>query len=512
MSNVTHPEGKLMKLMDKLSRAFLLVFVLATIHGCGGSSDSNVDPTTSKNTATQNISANLSSNLNNISTILDSAAFKTLSDSGVGSFGLSNVGGLNLGLKSVTSNRLFKKLQKLQKRDLPASLRKLTTLQATGNTTTDQFSSEVETFLDQLLANPSSSGNTVTYTPDVAAICGSETDPTSKADCENTLKHITIVQTVISDTEGTLTLKFDNYAPFVVGYAPTSIYFEINLAGLKGTIIALDQLSNPTNSTAANDFPATFEGAIRLTLAAPSDTQASITFGITQAINIAGTANGENFSTSLGVAPEVFKISADSQAGTGEIKVGLGSVDLSFPVTDDSTEGGGAGTTSPGVLHLGALTATLTLSNSGNSLVATDIGIGDTAANPDPLTWDIGGTRALTYDLYTYGFSVDGASQAVTYNTDYYEKMDVTNIYGAFSDTFSQATDPFSASNTGSITMNFPATTALTVQTNGSTKITAGGPISVMGTDYFTGSLTVNTNECFQSATTPFPIAVAICP
>jgi hypothetical protein len=503
-----------MKIMDKLSRAILLVFVLVTIQSCGGSSDdNNVDPTAAKSTATQNISGNLSSNLSNIDTLLNSSAFTTLSDSGLGNFGLSNVGGVNIPLKSVASNKLVRKLQKLQQRKLPTKMRKLTTLQTNGET--DQIASDVEQFLDQLLANPSTSGNTITYSPDVATICADEPDQQSQTDCENTLQHITIVQTVISDTEGTLALKYDDYAPFVIGYASTSVYFEINLGDLKDTVVALDELSNP-DSTAANDLPETFKGAIRLTLAAPSETEASITFGITQAIDIAGTANGDTFNTSLGVADEVFKISANAQDETGEIKLGLGTVDVSFPVTDQST--GGSGTDSQGVLHLGALQATYTVSDNGNTLVATEVGIGETMAGQDPMTIEIGGTRAWTYDLTTYGFTVDGTTQTVTYNTAYYEKTNVTNISGAFSDTFPQATDPFDASNTGSLTVDFPINTALMVQSDGSTKVTAGGPVEITGTDYFTNpidSLTVNMDECFNESTSfsaTFPVESVTCP
>jgi hypothetical protein len=351
---------------------------------------------------------------------------------------------------------------------------------------------------DALLRNPVRNGNTITYTPDAAAVCA-QVPLGTEQNCADILGHVTLLQTLTSDTTGTLQFRFDGVTAATLGYSPTETWFEVDLAGLKAALGIVLGILDPT---ATLDLPSTFQGAVRIMTSTPAPGTGTVTLAITREIRIAGPVDCGNMSVVLGATNKLLQMTVDEEAGTATFEANLAGVDVQIPFEDDAD---GCHTAT---LNLGGLTALLQINASSQNLVLTDVGIGGM-----PLVLDVDGDEALRVELDTFGMTVNGDTGAIRMDTGFHLLVNLSNVQ-AFFETIFGTTDPAE----GSVTANMPAGTRIELLENamGETlgTVTGGGPIDVTGTGEFSGDESIAMDECFIlfPELQLFPIESADCP
>jgi hypothetical protein len=363
----------------------------------------------------------------------------------------------------------------------------------------DELNQALQDLFDALLQNPVRNGNTITYTPDAAAVCALVQLGTEQA-CLDILSHLKLVQTLTSTTTGTLQFQFDGVTAATLGYSPAETWFEIDLAGFKSALILIMGILDPG---ATLDLPSTFEGAVRITTTTPAQGMGTVTLAITREIRIAGPVDCGDMSVVLGATSKLLQMVVDEQAGTATFELGLAGVDVEIPYEDDAEDCHSA------ALNLGGLTALLQISANSKSLVLSNVGIGGV-----PLVLEIDSQEALRVELDTFGMTLDGETGAIALDTDFDLSVTLKNVQ-AFFESFFDSTD---TSLEGSLTVSAPAGTEIQPGENtlGESvgEVTAGGPLSVTGTGELAGDVSVAQGECFLlfPDMSMFPIEKGDCP
>ena len=484
---------------------------LLLIGGCS-SSDSSDSPSQSdsekvaaaRNAALSSISSNLDTSLNSVNTVMnESTAMDVLVDTGAGtSVNATPLVGQNVTAKA---NTLVGALTTSMRNNISPM---------TSHTATDA----IEQQLADLMGEGTVNGNTIIYHPDLDKVCANENnDPEfNEQVCREFFGRISIVQTIISDTDGTLTFKFDNHAPFVIGYSSNSVYFEVVLAELKGAVTAVaDYLATQNVPVTLDATYTTFEGTIRLTITKLGEQAASVALSIPQALSISGTIDGHAESLSIAATDKVVEISADAVANEASLSFGLGAVSAMSAVEDINNPG----VLLPTSLNLSALEGVFTISspNGVDTLVASNVNLGNSG-----MTYSIDNVEAFNIDMDTLGFTVNGAEQTVTFDTNLNASFAIENVNLAFADLFAldatlEAADP---TLQGSLAVTAPNNTVMENLGAPPLDPTANeifqlnqGSFSASGTGLFEGNVTVNTGECFtEPETGMFPIEVTTCP
>lgn len=377
---------------------------------------------------------------------------------------------------------------------------------------------QLDAAFDAFLANPTRDGNTLTYRPDVNVACADEAiaelmaevgEAQSQAEvqelCQTLVPNITVVQTIDSETSGTLTYRYRETAPFVVGYGPDSAYFQVQLEETRETLVAMAQdVDQPLEE---GDLPSTFSGALRLTATETGTNAGSIRLSVPEAIAISGDTNAGEANFTLESTEQLFEVGADESAGTAYVEMDIGAMSATLPDQDANT----------GASHLwefasAALTGRIDIDNNQQKLTVTNLGFGD-----EPTTVRIDGQEALRLALENFGATADGNTGAVTLDTALNLTMSVANTFGLMKAFFPYAADPLDPSLTGDISMNAPAGTVLTVlnpdDASPVTKVSAGGPVEIQGTGEFDGSVSLPSDSCFvESSQSMVPIAPVQCP
>ncbi|MCG6969184.1 MAG: hypothetical protein LJE85_05370 [Gammaproteobacteria bacterium] len=499
----------------------VLFLTLFTLGGCGGS-DSSDDNTAdqqkiaaARTAAVTSISENLNTSLDSVDAVVsNSAATDVLVDTGTGvtvnanAFVDQNV--------SAQTQTIFNALAASTRKQVNNGISAMS-----SHTATDTLGVDVEQMLTDIMGAGSVNGDTITYSPNLNVICAiPDGDPNFNADaCREFYSHITVEQQIISDTDGTLTFKFDAHAPFVIGYASNSIYFEVVLAELNNAFAAAAILLVDLGSPALLDTPTSmydsFEGTIRLTITKLGEQAGSIGLSIPQAISISGTIDGNAQSLTIAATDNVIEVSADAVANTASIAFGLGAVTALSTVENINAPN----ELLPMSLNLSAFEGVFTFSsaNSVDTLVGSDISLG-----VSPLSYSIDNMEALNVSMDALSFTVNSADQTVVLDTGLDFSLSVANVNAAFADFFSADIDPTDQSLQASLAVTAPMATVFTnrglpandpLAVDEIFELTQGGPLDVTGVDYLQGSLSVSTGECFTGAGSgAFPIEAATCP
>jgi len=359
-------------------------------------------------------------------------------------------------------------------------------------------------------------GDVIVYRPNVEELCGEPM--TGSMDeynsCRDFLLHVSVEQRLISDTEGTLTFKFDTFGPFVVGYASNSVYFETVLADLRDALAAIDAflLTNEEMSAADKTDLHTFSGTLRLTMNRLDDQHGSIVVSIPQAIDISGTTNGQFDSFKVAATNKVFAMEANGLTNQASISFGLGAVALVTAIEDMDNPS----IMLPMLFDLAGLEGAFEfdITNDGDVIVASNVGLGGS-----PMTIDVNGTEALNVSMDTMGFTVNGDQHSVTLDSDMDIALSILNVNALFADLFdspAQQIDGYDTSLQGTLQLTAPASTVFLDHmglASGITEITQGGPFTAIGSGHFMGNVTVNQSQCFSEPMVgDFPVMVVDCP
>lgn len=376
---------------------------------------------------------------------------------------------------------------------------------------------QLDAAFDAFLSSPTRDGNTLTYRPDVDIACADETiaevmaevgNAQSQAEvqelCRTLLPNVTVVQTLDSETSGTLTYRYRETAPFLVGYSPNSAYFEVQLEETRAALVAMAQdVDQPLQE---GDLPSTFTGALRLTATETGTNAGSIRLSVPESIAITGATDLGEANFSLDATEKLIEIGGDDTAGTAYVEMDVGAISATLP--DEDAEG------TPHLWELAsaALTGRIDVDNNQQRLTITNLGFGD-----EPTTVRIDGQEALRVALDNFSATVDGNAGVMTFGTAVNFTMSVANAFGLMDDFFPSATDPSDPTLTGEVSINAPAGTALTVlnpdDTNPVTKVTAGGPIEMQGTGEYDGSVSLPSDSCFvENNSSVIPLAPVQCP
>lgn len=377
--------------------------------------------------------------------------------------------------------------------------------------------SEIDAAFSAFLANPTRDGNTLTYTPDVTVACSDELiaevmagagDAQSPAEvkelCETIVPNITVVQTLESDTTGTLTYRYRDAAPLVVGYAPNSAYFEVQLDDSKAALQAM--AADAGQPLAEGDLPTIFEGALRLTATETGTNAGSIRVSVPEAVEVSGAMEFGEASFALATSEKLIEIGGDETAGTAYVESDVGALMASLPDADAS------GTPHLWEFAMAAFTGRIDVNNSTQQLTVTNLGFGG-----ESTTVRIDGQEALRIALANLGATVDGNASTITLDSVLDFAVNVANPFGMMSDFFADATNPTDPNLAGSFDISAPAGTQMTVlnpdATSPVTKISAGGPLELQGTGEFAGSVSLPVDSCFtEDASGAMPLAPAACP
>lgn len=382
---------------------------------------------------------------------------------------------------------------------------------------TAENDSQLDAAFSAFLSNPTRDGNTLTYRPDVNLVCSDETiarvlaeagDAQTQADvkaiCEALVPNITVVQTLTSDTEGTLTYRYRDAAPFVAGYAPNTAYFQVQLAETKTALQAMAQdLNKPL---AEGDLPSIFDGAIRLAATETGANAGFIRLSVPEAIAVSGAMDAGEASFTLAASDKLLEIGGDETAGTAYVEMDIGAIAATLPDEDAN------GTPHLWELAMAAMTGRIDVNNNTQQLTVTNLGLGDA-----PTTVRIDGQEALRVAMQSFGATVDGNTSIMKLDTVLDFSMNVANVFGMMDVFFLDAADPSDPSLTGSLEVSAPAGTELSVlnpdATTLVTKVTAGGPIEIQGGGAYEGTLSLPVDSCFvQDDSSVMPVAPTPCP
>jgi len=208
----------------------------------------------------------------------------------------------------------------------------------------------------------------------------------------------------------------------------------------------------------------------------------------------------------------------DANAGTSSVSIALGAIDALLTDTDELDNPFAMD------LSLAGLTMNIAMSNGGESLNITNVGIGN-----QPLILLVDDQEALNFAVDTLSWTLDGATKRFTFTQPLDLSMSIHNHQGVLGGfiglvdlfgIFSTLPTPDDPDNQGTLSATAPTGTTFEVvpvtdvECRNILKVSSGGPFETIGTVYFAGSITVNAGECFAKNTDPltaFPFELVEC-
>lgn len=401
-----------------------------------------------------------------------------------------------------------------------------TTNNGSGNGVIDQTQGAFTAFLGTTTRN----GDVITYTPDAQAVCsetgvenildllsgsgsaaGSSstasrqliTTSTTQTDtkCTDLVKHITLVQTLTSETTGTLAYRFDNFSPLIVGYAPDSSYFQLNLADLKGSLEAGAVITDPQTPAGLPNM----SGSLRVTETDNSATKSTLTLSVPDAITINGALDGQAVNLNMAQTTKLLELTGDTASNEASVEFAVNAVNLVAPITDPSN------VDHPSEFNMAGITGLIQIAAATDTVTVTNLGL-----NGQPLTLKIDGNDALRLTMSSLSLTTLGSTKTSTLNSALDVSLSFDNLIQWWSSTLPAATK-------GTLAITAPANTEVAVIDNTaigslSSKITSGGPLTLTGTGLFAGNLSFNSGTCLTDADNTaaggigLPITSAACP
>lgn len=200
---------------------------------------------------------------------------------------------------------------------------------STASTNNTSLEHDVKEQLDVLMYTVESSDGTVTvYKPNAERLCAGMAPEEEGADedCVSWIAdNVRVVQRVAAMDQGTLEIKIDDYTFLVIGYAPNSVYLELDLAQLRAIDGVLSQASGGEPGFSDGD---TVEGVLRLTLTRTGEESGSILFSIPQAVTI-DHEGADALHLLFAATDRAVELVVDGQARTGTLGLGFTRIELS---------------------------------------------------------------------------------------------------------------------------------------------------------------------------------------
>lgn len=330
-------------------------------------------------------------------------------------------------------------------------------------------------------------GNIITIDPDDQTVCGGEIPLAEGLNddlsiCQQLVSELMVQIDARSEESGIITYLFQDAPVLLIGYSPMGASYEINLAGVQRVMQKSDALNGITT-----DASATMSGAIQLT-AIVSNSEVGqeageISMKVTDALRFDSndTQSGFNLQPST-----VFELALNE--ATGDISMGVNWGALQLIVASGDSEGN----SSIQALNLGALTGELNFNENQPTFQVKNVGVGNV-----PLNITIDSVESVNLTLANLGITVDIATGMVNLDGALNASLMLNNMMGLFKDQ--------SLGFTASASVSAPANTSFSSQENGSTQVSAGGPLTttLIGGDGFANGqaqITINEGECFDAA------------
>ncbi len=316
--------------------------------------------------------------------------------------------------------------------------------------------------IDDLIAQSTinQSGNVYTFDPNEGVICANDElglDATEANKCAQLLQPMTFVVTVTEANGDEVTaaetaFKFNGTTFATTGFTPTSGFYEVDFGGLKPVLVKVNDLADAADKF---DIPQTMTGRLRTDFTAPDENNATITVSIPEALALVNTVPGEQIDLSIGTTSKLFRMSANAATTELEVEVGLGTLSALFTDDDDVSS-------FPVELALNALTGTIAVTDSGDDMQITGLGI-------DTLTLKVDSVDALLVNMPQLNALLDasGANALVSLQSALDFSFNMTNVRQYFDD-LSPATD------STSISIAAPAGTVLTEAGDEAIQVTGG--------------------------------------
>lgn len=376
----------------------------------------------------------------------------------------------------------------------------------------DQVSQQIQVFITIFLNSPQrTSGNTITYTPDSAAVCSDDLmkglvevvvglvqgqDATSlEQSCQTIVGRITIEQVLVSDTKGSITYRVGDREPVVITYETTKVCYRVDLAQLKA---AIEETAFQLDPTQPVDLPATLSGVIEVCNTTRGEESFRLAVSILQAINIEGTDEDSNIiKFNLAAANDVFVLDVDGVAGTAFAETNFAAIDVQFPVDDPVNDS----LSYPTQLKVDALTGRLDIDDV--TLMLSKLGLGDVPVTSmvieRSILYEVAGAQALDLRMGEFGLTVKNETKTITFDRALDIFLSVDNVNGVLEGLFGD-TNPSSAS----LDVDAPANTEILVLDDPSNQFVSilklnSGQIDVVGGGALSGlSASVTENSCFR--------------
>lgn len=308
--------------------------------------------------------------------------------------------------------------------------------------------------------------NVYTFDPDETKICAdSSVTQTNVAQCETLLGNMTAEMTVNATannevTAATTDFLYSGSVLVTVDFAPGRGYYELNLSGLKTLLQSLNDAAPAEEKEA---IPAVMSGVLRASYTTTGDYAASMTLSVPEAITIEADSANDPVNFNLSATDSLASLSANTNDNSMTLEVGLNAINL---IATDKDENGNS---FPIELALSALTGKAVVTDNGDTLTLTGIGI-------NGLSYKVDQRNAATVNLADFGATLSGAGDRLqtTLNSDFDFDMTLENIHGALADYFESTAETQSLT----VAVDAPANTQFTELATDITKIT-GGPLTI---------------------------------
>ena len=227
---------------------------------------------------------------------------------------------------------------------------------------------------------------------------GAVTDNELQA-CQALLSDLSVNIQATERDAGVTTYQFQNTNIVTHQYAANSESISLDLGGLKRFSDARDGLD--PSQFGETSSPANLSGEITFSASTSNQAQgneiAAMSIAVTRPITISDLQT--NLSLNTG---ELFSLSVDNVTGEGKIDINLGAISATGPFRDSDTLN----------LNLEGITATADISDTGNQLRVSNLGLGN-----GPLVVRINSVEALRMTMETFGFTITGDNSDTTDNS-----------------------------------------------------------------------------------------------
>lgn len=255
---------------------------------------------------------------------------------------------------------------------------------------------ELVDFLEQYILNDANveetTATSVTYLLKGSVVCtvDGDTDPDCAQQIDDAEIRLHVTSPAQGDANVALWIGPQKAEPLYFEFHNDQLALEVDLAGIKGAAQHFEQV---TGEPLTEDFPATMQGRVRVSVRENSAQSVTGTISVVTAINV----KDGDYAFSLGVSEPALEVTADAAAQTIESRTDLGTLDVLFPVTEYSYDVETDTETEVShnySLHVGGVTGTTLFDAASELITMTGLGLGDSTT-----TLSVDGAQILGIDL-----------------------------------------------------------------------------------------------------------------